>query len=59
VKSTASQLAEFYETENHYALKNLTSIIEVSISMMIMFAMVFLTYLSTETSSVSMNTYGY
>ncbi len=59
VKSTASQLAEFYQTENHYALKNLTSIIEVSISIMIMFAMVFLTYLSTETSSVSMNTYGY
>ncbi len=59
VKSTAAQLAEFYETENHYALKNLTSVIEVSISIMIMFAMVFLTYLSTETSSVSMNTYGY
>jgi type IV pilus assembly protein PilC len=58
VKSTAAQLAEFYQTENHYALKNLTSIIEVSISILIMIAMVFLTYLSTEMSSVSVDTYG-
>jgi type IV pilus assembly protein PilC len=58
VKATANQLAEFYQTENHYALKNLTSVIEVSISIMIMIAMVFLTYLSTEMSSVSVDTYG-
>jgi type IV pilus assembly protein PilC len=57
VKATSAQLAEFYQTENQYALKNLTSLIEVSISIMIMFAMVFLTYLSTEMSSVSVNTY--
>lgn len=56
VKSTANQLAEFYQTENHYALKNLTSIIEVSISIVIMIAMVFLTYLSTEMSSVHIDT---
>ncbi len=58
VKSTANQLAEFYQTENHYSLKNLTSVIEVSISIMIMIAMVFLTYLSTEMSSVNVNTNG-
>ena len=57
VKATASQLAEYYQTENHYALKNLTSFIEVGISIVIMLAMVFLTYLSTETSSVSINTF--
>jgi len=58
VKATANQLAEFYQTENHYALKNLTSVIEVSISILIMIAMVFLTYLSTEMSSVRMDTMG-
>lgn len=57
IKATAAQLADFYQTENHYALKNLTSFIEVGISLMIMIAMVFLTYLSTETSSVSIDTF--
>ncbi len=57
VKSTASQLAEYFETENHYALKNLTSVIEVGISLIIMLAMVFLTYLSTEMSSVRVDTF--
>jgi type IV pilus assembly protein PilC len=57
IKSTAAQLADFYQTENFYALKNLTSLIEVGISIMIMVAMVFLTYLSTETSSVSIETF--
>ncbi|MBI3005404.1 MAG: type II secretion system F family protein [Ignavibacteriales bacterium] len=52
VKGTALQLADFYELENRYAMKNLISIIEVSISLIIMVAMVFLTFLSSETASI-------
>lgn len=54
VKATAMQLADFYEMENHYAMKNLVSIIEVSISVVIMFAMIFLTFLSSETATIKM-----
>ncbi len=52
VKGTALQLADYYELENRYAMKNLISVIEVSISIIIMIAMVFLTFLSSETASI-------
>jgi type IV pilus assembly protein PilC len=52
VKATAVQVADYFEMENKYAMKNLISFIEVSISVMIMGAMIFLTYLSSETASI-------
>jgi len=55
VKDTAVQLADFYEMENRYALKNLTNVIELSISGMIMIVMVFLTYLSSESASIKID----
>ena len=55
VKDTATQLADYYEMENRYALKNLTNVIELSISGMIMIVMVFLTYLSSETASIKID----
>lgn len=55
VKGTATQLADYYELENKYAMKNLISVIEVSISLIIMGAMVFLTLLSSETASIKID----
>lgn len=52
MKATAMQVADFYETENTYAMKNLISVIEVLISVLIMGSMVFLTYLSSETANI-------
>ncbi|HCA81260.1 MAG TPA: hypothetical protein DEP53_16140 [Bacteroidetes bacterium] len=52
VKSTSMQLADYYEMENRYAMKNLVNVIEVAVSMLIMFSMVFLTLLSSETASI-------
>jgi type IV pilus assembly protein PilC len=52
VKATSVQLADYYEMENRYAMKNLVNVIEVFVSLVIMFSMVFLTLLSTETASV-------
>jgi type IV pilus assembly protein PilC len=52
VKSTAVQLADYYEMENRYAMKNLVNVIEVGVSMVIMVTMVFLTLLSSETASI-------
>jgi type IV pilus assembly protein PilC len=53
VKDTASQLADYYQMENHYAMKNLINFIEVFISVIIMGAMIFLTLLSSETASLN------
>jgi type IV pilus assembly protein PilC len=52
VKDTANQLADYYQMENHYAMKNLVNFIEVIISVIIMTAMIFLTLLSSETASL-------
>jgi len=57
VKATATQLADYYQMENQYAMKNLVSFIEVAISIIIMGALVFLTYLSSETASIRVDTY--
>ncbi len=56
VKGTSIQLADFYQMENQYAMKNLVSFIEVAISMIIMVALVFLTYLSSETAAIRIDT---
>jgi type IV pilus assembly protein PilC len=53
VKDTANQLADFYQMENHYAMKNMINFIEVFISVIIMAAMIFLTLLSSETASMN------
>jgi type IV pilus assembly protein PilC len=52
VKSTSTQLADYYEMENRYAMKNLVNVIEVGVSLVIMVSMVFLTLLSSETATV-------
>ena len=57
VKSTSSQLADYYQMENQYAMKNLVSFIEVSISLIIMVALIFLTYLSSETATIRVDQY--
>ena len=53
VKDTSNQLADFYQMENHYAMKNMISFIEVIISVVIMASMIFLTLLSSETASMN------
>jgi type IV pilus assembly protein PilC len=53
VKATAIQLADYYEMENRYAMKNLVNVIEVGVSLVIMVSMVFLTLLSSETATVN------
>ena len=52
VKVTSVQLADYYEMENRYAMKNLVNVIEVGVSLVIMVSMVFLTLLSSETATV-------
>lgn len=52
VKATSVQLADYYEMENRYAMKNLVNVIELGVSLVIMVAMVFLTLLSSETASI-------
>ena len=52
VKQTAIQVADYYEMENRYAMKNLINVIEVGVSMVIMGSMVFLTLLSSETATI-------
>ncbi len=55
VKDTALQVADYYQLENQFSMKNLMSFIEIAITMVIMAALVFLTILSTETASLNIN----
>jgi type IV pilus assembly protein PilC len=55
VKVTAQQLADYYETENSFAMKNLVSIIELAVTVVIMGSLVFLTLLSSETAGIDVN----
>ncbi len=52
VKATAVQLADYYQMENGYAMKNLTNVIEMIVTILITLSLVFLTYLSSETASI-------
>jgi len=52
VKTTALQLAEYYEKETGYRMKNTIQVIELSISMIIMIVMTALTLVSSETALV-------
>jgi type IV pilus assembly protein PilC len=52
VKDTAIQVADYYQMENGYAMKNLSNVIEMSVTVMITISLAFLTYLSSETANV-------
>jgi type IV pilus assembly protein PilC len=58
IKNTALQLANYYESETVYRLKNLIEIIQVSIAMIIMVIMIALTLVSAETATVRPKTPG-
>jgi len=53
IKETAIQLANYYETETVYKLKNLIELVQVVIAMIIMIVMILLTLVSAETAVVS------
>lgn len=52
VKTTALQLAEYYEKETSYRLKNLIEVIQLSVSMIIMVVLTALTIVSSETALI-------
>ena len=52
VKATSIQVADYYQMENGYAMKNLANVIEMSVTIMITLSLVFLTFLSSETANV-------
>ncbi len=58
IKNTALQLANYYESETVYKLKNLIEIIQVFIAMIIMVVMIALTLVSAETATVRPKTPG-
>ena len=58
IKSTALQLANYYESETVYKLKNLIELIQVFIAMVIMVVMILLTLVSAETATVRPKTPG-
>ena len=58
VKATALQLAEYYEKETTYRLKNAIEVIQVMVSMIIMVVLMALTIVSSETATVRTKTPG-
>lgn len=58
IKNTSLQLANYYESETVYRLKNLIEIIQVVIAMIIMVIMIALTLVSAETATVRPKTPG-
>jgi type IV pilus assembly protein PilC len=58
IKNTALQLANYYEAETVYKLKNLIELIQVGIAMFIMIVMILLTLVSAETATVRPKTPG-
>jgi len=52
IKNTALQLANYYESETVYKLKNAIELIQVVIAMVIMVVMIALTLVSAETATV-------
>jgi type IV pilus assembly protein PilC len=53
IKNTALQLANYYESETVFRLKNIIEMIQVGIAMVIMIVMIGLTLVSAETATVS------
>ncbi len=58
LKNTSLQLANYYESETVYKLKNFIEFIQVSIAMIIMVVMIALTLVSAETATVRPKTPG-
>ena len=52
IKNTSLQLANYYESETVYKLKNLIELIQVFIAMIIMVIMILLTLVSAETATI-------
>ena len=53
IKNTAFQLANYYESETVYRLKNVIEMIQVFIAMVIMVVMIGLTLVSAETATIN------
>lgn len=53
IKQTALQLANYYESETVFRLKNVIELIQVAIAMVIMIVMILLTLVSAETATIS------
>jgi type IV pilus assembly protein PilC len=58
IKSTALQIANYYESETVYKLKNFIELVQVFISMIIMIVMILLTLISAETATIHPKTPG-
>jgi type IV pilus assembly protein PilC len=58
IKNTSLQLANYYESETVYKLKNFIEIVQVAIAMIIMIVMILLTLVSAETATVRPKTPG-
>ena len=58
LKNTSLQLANYYESETVYKLKNLIEVIQIAIAMIIMVVMIALTLISAETATVRPKTPG-
>jgi type IV pilus assembly protein PilC len=58
LKNTSLQLANYYESETVYRLKNFIEIVQVAIAMVIMIVMILLTLVSAETATVRPKTPG-
>jgi type IV pilus assembly protein PilC len=52
VKNTAIQLAEYYEKETTYKMRNAIDVISLTVSMVIMFVLTALTLVSSETATI-------
>ncbi len=53
IKNTAKQLANYYESETVFRLKNVIEMVQVFIAMVIMIVMIALTLVSAETATIS------
>lgn len=53
IKNTAKQLANYYESETVFRLKNVIEMVQVFIAMVIMVVMIALTLVSAETATIS------
>lgn len=53
IKNTAHQLANYYESETVFRLKNIIELVQVVIAMVIMIVMIGLTLVSAETATIS------
>ena len=58
LKNTSLQLANYYESETVYKLKNFIEVVQITIAMVIMVVMIALTLVSAETATVRPKTPG-